>query len=96
MTGPGGDKHAGYWQITAVDEPAGFSFDDGFADLEFNPVPTMPVATNVFAFTGYAGGTRARYVSTYRSAEGLQKVLDMGVIEGATAAINQIDDLTAS
>ncbi|HEU0090434.1 MAG TPA: SRPBCC domain-containing protein [Pseudonocardiaceae bacterium] len=35
MTGPEGDKHAGYWQITAVDEPTSFSFEDGFADLDF-------------------------------------------------------------
>ncbi len=39
MTGPDGDKHAGYWEITAVDEPTSFSFVDGFADLDFNPTP---------------------------------------------------------
>ncbi len=44
MTGPEGDKHAGYWQITTVDEPRGFSFDDGFADLDFNPNPALPVS----------------------------------------------------
>ncbi|MDQ3714943.1 MAG: SRPBCC domain-containing protein, partial [Actinomycetota bacterium] len=33
---------------------------------------------------------------TYESAEALQRVLDMGVVEGATSAINQIDDLVAS
>ena len=43
MTGPEGDKHAGYWEITAVDEPTSFSFDDGFADLDFNPNPELPV-----------------------------------------------------
>ena len=43
MTGPDGDKHAGYWDVTAVDEPRSFSFDDGFADLDFNPNPAMPV-----------------------------------------------------
>ena len=42
MTGPEGDKHAGYWDVTAVDEPRSFSFDDGFADLDFNPNPAMP------------------------------------------------------
>jgi hypothetical protein len=34
-------------------------------------------------------------VSTYATAEALQKVLDMGVVEGASSAINQIDDLVA-
>ena len=36
MTGPEGDKHAGYWQVTAVDEPRGFSFD------EVSPTSTSP------------------------------------------------------
>ena len=44
MTGPEGDKHAGYWEVTAVDEPRSFSFDDGFADLDFNPNPALPVS----------------------------------------------------
>ena len=93
MTGPTGDKHAGYWDVTTVDEPHGFSFDDGFADLQFTPNPDLPVSKNVFTFTGHDGGTRATYVSTYASAEALQQVLAMGMIEGATSAINQIDAL---
>ena len=96
MTGPEGDKHAGYWRITAVDEPRSFAFEDGFADLDFTPNPAMPVSANVFTFTESGGGTRAVYVSTYESAEGLQQVLNMGVVEGASAAIGQIDELVAS
>lgn len=96
MTGPDGDKHAGYWQIDSVDEPTGFSFEDGFADLSFQPNPDMPVSANVFSFSPQAGGTRATYVSTYATAEALQQVLDMGVVEGASSAINQIDELLAS
>jgi len=96
MTGPEGDKHAGYWSITAVDEPSGFTFDDGFAHLDFTPNDAMPVSQNVFRFAAHGGGTRATYVSTYATAEGLQQVLDMGIIEGASAAIGQIDELVAS
>ncbi|MFG1785480.1 SRPBCC domain-containing protein [Rhodococcus oryzae] len=96
MTGPDGEKFAGYWQITAVDAPTSFSFDDGFADLDFNSNPELPVSKNVFTFSEHEGGTRATYVSTYESAEALQQVLDMGVIEGASSAINQIDELIAS
>ncbi|ODR26982.1 SRPBCC family protein [Mycolicibacterium porcinum] len=96
MTGPEGEKYAGYWEITAVDEPASFSFDDGFADEDFNPNPEMPVSKNVYTFAEHNGGTRAVYVSTYASAEALQQVLDMGVVEGASSAINQIDDLLAA
>ncbi|MCG5434080.1 SRPBCC domain-containing protein [Mycobacterium sp. MYCO198283] len=96
MTGPGGDKHGGYWEITAVDEPTSFEFFDGFADANLEPDPNMPVSRNVFTFTEHDGGTRATYVSTYASAEALQQVLDMGVVEGASSAISQIDDLVAA
>jgi uncharacterized protein YndB with AHSA1/START domain len=95
MTGPQGDKHAGYWQVTAVDEPRSFSFDDGFADLDFTPNPDLPVSRNTYTFTPIDGGTRAVYVSRFASAEGLEQVLAMGVVEGATSAVNQIDDLVA-
>ncbi|OBK16906.1 SRPBCC family protein [Mycobacterium asiaticum] len=96
MTGPDGDKHGGYWEITDVDEPRSFSFLDGFADQDLNPNPAMPVCRNVFTFAEHDGGTRAIFVSTYESAEALQQVLDMGVVEGSSQAINQIDDLVAS
>lgn len=96
MTSPDGEKFAGYWKITAVDEPSSFSFEDGFADSDFNPNPDMPVSTNVYSFSDHGGRTCAIYVATYQSREGLQKVLDMGVVEGASAAINQIDELVAS
>lgn len=95
MTGPEGDRFGGYWDITAVDRPRSFSFLDGFADEELNPNPDMPVSRNVFTFTEHDGGTRAVYVSTFETAEGLQQVLDMGVVAGSTAAINQIDALVA-
>jgi len=96
MTSPEGEKFAGYWTITDVEEPEGFAFEDGFADLEFTPNPDLPVSSNVYRFTRHDGGTRATYVSTYATAEALQQVLDMGVVEGATGAINQIDGLLAS
>ena len=95
MTGPNGEKYCGYWVVTAVDEPNGFTFDDGFADEDFNPVEAMPVSSNVYTFTEADGRTTATFVSTFETAEGLQKVLDMGVVEGSTGAINQIDALLA-
>jgi len=96
MTSPEGEKYAGFWDITGTSEPTEFTFDDGFADQEFNPNPDLPVGKNVFTFSEHDGGTRATYVSAYATAEGLQQVLDMGMVEGATSAINQIDDLVAS
>ncbi|GAA2540885.1 SRPBCC family protein [Pseudonocardia hydrocarbonoxydans] len=95
MTSPEGEKFAGYWEIATVDEPAGFTFDDGFAHLDFTPNTEMPVSRNEFRFAARDGGTRATYVSTYATADALQQVLDMGVVEGASSAINQIDALVS-
>lgn len=96
MTGPEGDKYAGYWEVTAVDEPASFEFLDGFADDDFNPNPGLPVSRNVYTFAEHDGGTRVTYVGTFESAEGLRQVLDMGIVEGSSLAIGQIDALLIS
>jgi len=93
MTSPEGERYCGYWVLTHIDAPNGFEFDDGFADADFNPNPDMPVSKNVFTFDAIESGTRATYVSTYATEEALQQVLAMGVVEGATSAINQIDAL---
>ncbi|MBF6619560.1 MAG: SRPBCC domain-containing protein [Patulibacter sp.] len=95
MTSPEGEKFAGVWHVLTVDEPRQFTFEDAFADADFNPVAEMPVSQNSYDFAPHEGGTRATYVSTYTSTEALQQVLDMGIVEGATSAINQIDDLLA-
>jgi len=95
MTSPEGEKSAGIWDVKTVDEPSQFTFEDRFADLEFTPVPGMPVSQNSYAFAERDGATRATFVSTYESADALQQVLDMGVVEGATSAINQIDEFLA-
>jgi uncharacterized protein YndB with AHSA1/START domain len=95
MTSPEGEKYAGYWIIKTVDAPSSFTFDDGFAQEDFTPNTDLPVSDDVFTFVAHGGGTRATFVSTYATAEALQAVLDMGVVEGASGAINQIDALVA-
>ena len=95
MTSPEGEKYYGYWVLTQIDEPNGFEFDDGFADAEFNPNTNMPVSKNVYRFDSINSGTRATYVGTYATKEALEQVLAMGVVEGATSAINQIDGLVS-
>lgn len=93
MTSPDGEKFAGVWDIQTVDETTRFTFQDAFADEHFEVNPDLPVSQNSYSFASHDGGTRATYVSTYASVEALQQVLDMGVVEGASSAINQIDDL---
>jgi uncharacterized protein YndB with AHSA1/START domain len=96
MTSPEGEKFYGWWKVTEVNKPLSFAFEDGFAsDDSFTPLEDMPVSRNVYTFEAIDTGTRATFTGIYDSAEALQKVLDMGVVEGASLAINQIDDLVA-
>ena len=97
LTTPEGDHYYAYWDIQTVDGPDGFTFRDGFAlDETFTPNPEMPESQQAYSFVPTDGGTRATYVSSYATAEALQTVLAMGVVEGASSALNQIDDLLAS
>lgn len=96
MTGPDGQRFGGWWQFETIDPTTSFTFTDGFADADLKPVDDMPVSTNRYTFESTESGTRAVYTSSYATAEDLQKVLDMGVIEGASTAINQIDGLLAA
>ena len=96
MTSPEGERFAGYWDVDEVDQPSSFAFRDGFADADLNPNPDLPVSRNDYTFVATDEGTRAVFTSTFDSAEDLQKVLDMGIEEGATSAINQIDGFLAN
>ena len=95
MTSPEGERFAGYWDVDEVDHPSSFAFRDGFADADLNPNPDLPVSRNDYTFVATGESTRAVFTSTFDSAEDLQKVLDMGIEEGATSAINQIDGFLA-
>lgn len=95
MTGPTGDRHYGYWNMLTVEEPSSFSYEDGFADESFTPNPDLPVSACVSTFTEEGEKTRATYVTTFGTREGLQTVLDMGVEEGSRTSIDQIDSLVA-
>ena len=95
MTGPEGERFYGYWSVLEVDEPHSFTYEDGFAHEDFRPNTELPVSHCVSTFSAQEDGTRAVYVTSYASREGLQTVLDMGVEEGSRTSIDQIDALVA-
>ena len=96
MTSPEGEKFAGYWEITAVDEPHGFAFVDGFADLDFNPNPDLPVSTNVYSFADARRRHPRDLRDHLRDRRGAAEGAGHGHGRGCPAAIDQIDDLVAS
>lgn len=96
MTSPEGERFGGYWDITGVEQPAQFTFLDGFADANLNPNPELPTSDNAYTFATEGDATTAVFTSTYASADALQAVLEMGMEEGARSAINQIDGFLAA
>jgi uncharacterized protein YndB with AHSA1/START domain len=92
MTGPEGDQPRGYWEVEEVDPPHSLAVRDGFANEDGSPNPEMP--TNEFRITIEAmgsGRTRMSIVSTFPSTEAMEQVLAMGMEQGLTEAVGQID-----
>lgn len=91
MTSPEGQRFGGYWDVRAVEPTSRLAYVDGFADADGNPAEGMPLGDTVVEFAEQDGRTRVSSRTVYGSAEDLQKVLDMGMAEGLTQAVGQLD-----
>lgn len=94
MTGPDGDRHHGWWRISAVDAPRHLEFEDGFADDAGNPNTAMPTMMIRVELSERAdGGTHVAIETTFPSAEAMEQLIAMGMEEGMEAAMGQMDDV---
>jgi len=94
MTGPDGDQARGWWRVIAVDAPRRLEFEDGFADDAGEPNPDMPVMNMVVTLTeSTSGSTRLAIETRFPSTEAMARVLEMGMEEGMSEALGQIDAL---
>lgn len=91
MTSPRGEKSGGSWEFLSIDAPRGFEVLDAFADESGTPIPDMPVSRMVFSFDSTDGGSQLRNVTHFTTADALEQVVAMGMIEGATMAMSQLD-----
>lgn len=96
MTLPDGGKARGWWRFTAIDEPRSLEFEDGFSDESGAPNPDMPTMRIRTDITPTAGGTRMTITSHFNSAEDFELLGGMGMVEGVTEAVGQIDALLAA
>jgi len=96
MTGPDGEKSAGYWDVLEVEAPRRFVVDDGFADDSGQPNSEMPTTRMELELVKRAGdGTTMTVVSTFASGAAMKQMLDMGMEDGMRQAMGQIDGLLA-
>lgn len=96
MTGPDGEKSAGYWDVLEVEAPRRFVVVDGFADDSGQPNPKMPTTRMEMELDPRSGGgTTMTVLSTFASTEAMTKLLEMGMEEGMREAMGQIDAVLA-
>ena len=93
MTGPAGEKAHGWWTVTAIDAPHRLEFDDGFSDQDGEPDANMPVSHAVVTLQATGTGTRMTTVTTFADTAQLEQVVAMGIEEGMTLAMGQIDGI---
>jgi uncharacterized protein YndB with AHSA1/START domain len=97
MTGPEGDQPKGYWDILETDPPRSLVFRDGFANDDGTPNDAFPrneVRTTIEPIG--EGRTRMAILSHFPSTEAMEQLLAMGMEEGLTQAVGQIDAVLAA
>jgi uncharacterized protein YndB with AHSA1/START domain len=95
MTGPAGETPRGWWRIDAIEKPHRIEFANGLAGDDGEPVPGVDPMPSYVSFEAVDGGTRMTAVTCFVSVEQMETMLDMGMQEGMTQAIGQIDALLA-
>ncbi|HEY3058948.1 MAG TPA: SRPBCC domain-containing protein [Chloroflexota bacterium] len=96
MTGPQGDLSRGYWEVLEADAPHRLVFRDGFANADGTPNTDLPLnMANVHIEEVGNGRTRMSIESVFPSTEAMEQVLGMGMEEGLTQAVGQIDAILA-
>ena len=96
MTGPEGDQPRGFWDVLEVDPPHRLVIRDGFANDDGTPNPDLPTGTALVTIEPIqAGRTRMSIESRFPNAKAMEQVLAMGMEEGMTQAVGQIDAILA-
>ncbi len=92
MTGPSGDEPRGYWDVLEADPPRRLVFMDGFANDDGTPNDALPRNEGRVTIEPIdASRTRMSIESLFPSIEAMEQVLAMGMEEGLTQAVGQID-----
>jgi uncharacterized protein YndB with AHSA1/START domain len=96
MQGPDGTKAWGKTTFTAIDEPNKITYVDAFSNEEGTVDESLPQSSTVLTFEDVDGKTLLTTTSVYESAEKIQEVINMGMLEGVADTWNQLDVLIAT
>ncbi len=93
MTGPGGDRSGGYWIFEAVDAGRSFEVLDGFAGDDGSPDDELPIMRMRIDFEATDERSRFTSVSSFPDTAAMEKVLEMGIVEGINGALGQMEQV---
>lgn len=97
LTGPGGDQPRAYWEVQEVDPPHSLVVRDVFANDDGSPNVEMPTSELQVTIEEIGGSrTRMSIVTIFPNTEAMEQVLAMGMEQGLTEAVGQIDAILRS
>ena len=96
MTGPNGEQPHGWWRVISVDQPHTIEFEDGFSDDTGIPNPDMPTTFTQVTLRADEAGTRMEIATRFSSRAAMDQMIEMGMEEGMTLAVGQMDAIIAT
>ena len=96
MTGPAGEQPHGYWDILETDPPRRLVFRSGFANVDGTPDEAGPAGVMSVAIEPIGPGrSRMSIEGRFPTTEAMEADLALGMEEGLTEAVGQIDAILA-
>lgn len=95
MTGPDGSRAFAFWEFVAVTPGRSFEVLDRFSREDGSRDDSLPHTRMVVAFDDTDEGSRFTARCSYASLEELDQIVAMGMKEGMTEALGQIDTVLA-
>ena len=88
-----GETPRGWWRMEALDKPHRLEFANGLAGDDGEPAPGVEPMPGYVTFEAVDGGTRMTAVVQFVDADQMETMLGMGMQEGMSLAMGQIDAL---
>ena len=95
MTGPDGSRAHGYWEFLSVEAGSRFEITERFAHEDRTANTALPSMQMTVTFEEVDGGSTFTAVSRFSSLEDLEQLVNMGMPEGMTEALGQMDTVLA-
>lgn len=93
MVDPEGNKHWGKTTYLAIETEKYYDLEDCFCDENGIANAAFPTAVGKNKFIENANGTLVEWTMTYPSEEDLLKVIEMGMEQGITMCMDQLEQL---